>query len=149
MHTVKLKFRVDASVKSLTEITREQARKTIIGIVIENDANTGIMLKHFQEPVKGLATVDYPLSTPDVVEVEKADTVGELLWDLAQGYKRIYDEEDATCKTEVVPVGERCGLQNRNKTDGIHGIWGHDIEDLYFEKIELLEHGGIGLCMGS
>jgi hypothetical protein len=35
----------------------------------------------------------------------------------------------------VIPIEERGFFYNRNTTDGIFGIWGHDFEDLVLEKL--------------
>jgi len=36
---------------------------------------------------------------------------------------------------KVLPIDLRKGLLNRHKTDGVYGIWGHDIDDLVIEKL--------------
>ncbi len=40
-----------------------------------------------------------------------------------------------TRENVVIPPEFRGGFRNRNTTDGLFGIWGHDFEDLYLEKL--------------
>lgn len=106
-------------------------------------------IKQFVSPVSGMVNITYPLTNPDVIEIKEANSVGELLWDIAQGYKKIYDEETETTENEIVAPEERGQLLNRNKTTGIHGIFGHDIGDLFIEGVSIRHDGFIDLQMGS
>lgn len=86
---------------------------------------------------------DYPLSHPvDFTHNLPLSTTAEDILSLGvEDYRRIYAEEEASSKVEAVDkqhikVGERVlTLANRNRTNGQHGIWGHVIDDLYFERI--------------
>lgn len=140
-----LKLQCDVHIKSLTEITREQADKIIIGY----DEDEASIFKYFDDTISGIVNITYPLTTPDVVVIKSVDSIGELLWDIAQGYKRIYDDETETTKQSVISQEERGQLLNRNKTNGIHGIYGHDLSDLVFEGIELMDDGIIEILVGS
>lgn len=40
-----------------------------------------------------------------------------------------------TRENVVIPVEERGIFHNRNSTDGVFGIWGHDFEDLFLDKL--------------
>jgi len=78
---------------------------------------------------------NYPLSSPamfthmltakmtarDILRLGKAD------------YENIYKEEDAA----VGNTGNIPGMLNRSSSAGPYGIWGHHIEDLYFEGINI------------
>ena len=62
-------------------------------------------------------------------------------------YERIYREEDGDvgAPTPMIP-----GMLNRQQSDGRWGIWGHVIDDLFFEGIEI-DHckSTISFGMGS
>ena len=98
--------------------------------------------------------IEYPLHNP--VEVEEVQengwSLGSICMSIANQYRKIYNEEDET--TEV-PAGDMLdiGLLNRNQTNGRHGIWGHVIEDLCIEILEITEqtpeYTRIKLYMGS
>ena len=62
-----------------------------------------------------------------------------------EGYTQIYREED-----EAVGVtGPIPGMCNRATSDGPHGIWGHDMGDLYLEGVTEVGHNKFELLMGS
>ena len=63
-----------------------------------------------------------------------------------EGYKKIYDEEEA----EVGDPGTYDRLYNRRKSEGKYDIWGHYLNDLYVEGILYnLEEKSIDLQIGS
>jgi hypothetical protein len=78
---------------------------------------------------------DYPLSTPVTRRfVHKGGfTVADFAHAVADGYQAIYAEEEAnrTPGSLQHPL-----LYSRATTDGVHGIWGHVIEDLVIESIQ-------------
>ncbi len=88
-----------------------------------------------------LVILDYPLrqefSFPIKASSPGGFTRAELARKIADLYKRIYEEEAQTSKTAVIPLEQRKGLVNRNKTDGKYGIWGHDLSDLDLHTIEV------------
>jgi hypothetical protein len=71
----------------------------------------------------------------------------DLIDAICQGYVKIYDEED---ETRTLPAQSPLDsvLVNRPKTDGKHGIWGHDLNDLYIEGVHK-EEGIWHLDIGS
>lgn len=78
--------------------------------------------------------IDYPLSTPAKVQISSkfplGFTRGELIKTVCEEYENIYEAEEATASTKPVPPDERTTLKNRNRTDGVYGIYGHDLDDL-------------------
>jgi len=55
----------------------------------------------------------------------RATPLGYVLWMIAQEYRRIYSEWRR------------------------YGVWGHAIDDLYFEELRVLRGGRLGLVVGS
>jgi len=76
--------------------------------------------------------IDYPLTNPSTYIISSKDgfTRAELFKSISTLYFKIYDEEAASTTIPVTPLKNRTSLLNRNHTNGKHGIWGHDIEDL-------------------
>jgi hypothetical protein len=67
-------------------------------------------------------------------------------------YKEAYILEQGTSKKQAMPLCEEdsnCNLLNRNRTNGLIGIWGHDICDLVIESITLYEGNLIRVGIGS
>lgn len=78
---------------------------------------------------------DYPLTQTARVKREiKPEISGfDLLLLGRSDYERIYQEEDdAVGPTPMIP-----GMFNRQRSSGPHGIWGHVIDDLFFEMIQI------------
>lgn len=81
------------------------------------------------------ANLDYPLSTAVGVEIQPYDlawrspfycmTVGWLVWSLARAYEKIYEKPDH------------------------YGVWGHGLEDLFFENLTINGNEVRVLGMGS
>jgi hypothetical protein len=90
----------------------------------------------------------YPLkSKAQFTELLNPLTSGfDLLLIGKQHYERIYSEE----ASDVPDPGLIPGMLNRDYSNGRHGIWGHDLEDLFFEGIEV-DTGArkISFLMGS
>jgi hypothetical protein len=102
----------------------------------------------FSPPIKGSIEISYPLKNPDVLNVENIKTTGELLWEIAQYYDKIYKEESET--SGVKNLFKDSPILNREETFGVHGIYGHAIEDLFIEQINIdTETEIIQLFMGS
>lgn len=93
--------------------------------------------------------IDYPLSFPVVIDVSTGEagfTRRAFAEAVAAAYRRIYEEEDATCTLDPTPRGF---LLNRSRTDGRYGIWGHDLADLVLEGAERGADGAWWLYVGS
>lgn len=95
--------------------------------------------------------IDYPLNNPVEIVLtsdnDKGFTRKELALKISAEYRRIYTKEETSALTKTTPMEERQGLINRNQTDGIYGIWGHDIDDLDLSTILITkdESGEINL----
>lgn len=75
-----------------------------------------------------------------------------LLQRAARDYMNIYLDELESTKIPVKEVQNLGALElnNRNKTDGFHGIWGHVIDDLIFEHLLInVDQKVISFHMGS
>ena len=81
--------------------------------------------------------VEYPLTNTAYINASSKDgfTRMELAEHIANGYEKIYLAEDQSSAIKVIPREEREGLINRNTTDGVYGIWGHDITDLVLSGV--------------
>ena len=98
-------------------------------------------LSHLRNPEEivipfehALLVIDYPLTTPATIELDAKLHVGftraELIEQVAEAYAHVYEAEEETAVTKTVPLDERGKRANRNRTDGVYGIWGHDLADL-------------------
>jgi hypothetical protein len=57
----------------------------------------------------------------------------DFLAAVREGYEKIYEEER---ETSSIPEGQASPeLLNRNRTNGKHGIWGHDLGDLSLDSV--------------
>jgi hypothetical protein len=80
--------------------------------------------------------ITYPLSTPASISIDAAFPIGftraELVKAVCEEYANVYEAEEATSTTKPLPPAERTigTSRNRNRTDGVYGIWGHDLDDL-------------------
>jgi hypothetical protein len=91
------------------------------------------------------------------VEIEHPFTVKtttlELLKFGKEDYTKIYTEEDATAPVPAQDSQKLAGgltLMNRTRTKGKHGIWGHVLNDLWFEGIHInLDTKTVTFDMGS
>ena len=83
---------------------------------------------------QAVLVIDYPLSTPASIAISAALPQGftraELVRAVCEEYANVYEAEEATATTKTIPRDERTTIKNRNRTDGVYGIWGHDLEDL-------------------
>lgn len=81
-----------------------------------------------------ILVIDYPLSTPASIAISaslpQGFTRAELVRAVCEEYANIYEAEEATAHTKTIPPEERTVLKNRNRTDGVYGIYGHDLGDL-------------------
>jgi len=78
--------------------------------------------------------VVFPLTVPATVPIQAAIPWGftraELVRAICEEYANVYETEDATAATKTVPREERTARPERNRTDGVYGIWGHDLDEL-------------------
>jgi hypothetical protein len=90
--------------------------------------------------------IDYPLRntyTQEIKSGKKGLVLREVLNIAVDAYKKIYKEEKKTSKLKEESIAERnkgksgmkSRLLNRAPTDGIYGIWGHDLSDLTITNI--------------
>lgn len=94
---------------------------------------------------------DYPLASPTTREIStpgEGFTRRQLVELIGKFYEEIYDEEEASATTKTLPMSER-RIMNRNQTDGIYGIWGHDLDDIAISGVEVrrLRDGEIVLIL--
>ncbi len=89
----------------------------------------------------------YPLRRPisRTFSREGGFTYLDFAQTVATAYAEIYAEEEHSRTSSPEPRGM---LMNRSETDGIYGIWGHDINDLVLEAARL-ENGIWHLAVGS
>jgi hypothetical protein len=78
--------------------------------------------------------ITYPLSTPASISIDAAFPIGftrqELVKAVCEEYANVYEAEEATAHTKTIPLDERTNGKHRNRTDGVYGIWGHDLDSL-------------------
>lgn len=88
----------------------------------------------------------YPLEQPCVRPIQATSPEGfsraDMLRLIAGTYLEIYRQEADSQSVPTPAPAEREGLINRPGSDGTFGIWGHDIEDLGVEGIEVHRIGG-------
>ena len=93
-----------------------------------------------------ILVIDYPLIKPVEIKVKTSQKNGftrqYLIERISAEYNRIYKEEEESALTKTIPIEEREGLINRNKTNGKYGIWGHDIDDLDLSSIIVRKKAG-------
>ncbi len=81
-----------------------------------------------------ILVISFPLTTPASIAITAGFPVGfsreELLRAACEEYANVYEAEEATASTKTVPREERTTNRGRNRTDGVYGIFGHDLEDL-------------------
>jgi len=83
--------------------------------------------RYFKKPVTGKVIITYPLGKDlsYVVDVKHCENVTELLWDVSQAYREIY------------------------RYPRKYGIWGHSINQLFFERVDVYPDGRIEIGIGS
>ncbi|MGJ8592909.1 MAG: hypothetical protein ACSHXF_10195 [Aquaticitalea sp.] len=93
-----------------------------------------------------LLIIDYPLNEPVEINIRSNDQKGftrkELIEKISEEYFRIYAEEEESATTKTIPIDERKTIINRNQTDGVYGIWGHDLADLVLSSIIVTHKNG-------
>jgi hypothetical protein len=91
------------------------------------------------EAVEATLILSYPLTIIATRLIRPVDgksfTRGELVTLIDETYREVYRLEANSQSLPTPPVQERGHLLNRPKSDGMFGIWGHDLDDLGIEKI--------------
>lgn len=137
-----IKFDCNQHLKTLLEYPRE-----CVSELVTSFGKPAI--KHFDEPITGVVNITYPLTNATKFKVKNITTVGELLYDIAREYERIYEDEEKSTREPILAEEDRGSFINRNTTNGTYGIWGHDIGDLFIEGVEITKDCNINLLMGS
>lgn len=90
---------------------------------------------------------DYPLDRPTSLAFSQHGGFRALdfLRCVFKGYSQIYKEEHEA----VGDPGHIPGMFNRAASNGPYGIWGHDMEDLWFEGATETAPGHFTLAIGS
>ena len=126
--------------ETLSQITIEQSEMLIT-------SNKGDMF--FDKPFNGIVLINYPLTISVQLHIKECTMFGSLIWQIANCYKEIYQEELESTQVKETSLDERIGLLNRNKTNGIYGIWGHDLGDLTLDAITIYKNNIIKLNISS
>ncbi|WP_332736279.1 hypothetical protein [Flavihumibacter sp.] len=85
--------------------------------------------------------IDYPLTNQYefTLTSNKGFTRQQLLEEISFNYFKIYEEEEKSATVKTIPIDKRTTMYNRNQTNGIYGIWGHDIADLVLSEIQVFK----------
>ena len=81
--------------------------------------------------------ITYPLSrdfTTKISTKEGGMTRESFVALVVLCYKQIYKDED---KTSEIDASHIPGMYNRVTTDGVYGIWGHDLSDLILHTLHV------------
>lgn len=76
--------------------------------------------------------IKYPVRNPAFIHIQLHGslTYDKLLYAYSVAYQTMYDIEENTNNKIFIPTSV---LLNRSETDGLFGIWGHDIVDLEYD----------------
>ena len=81
-----------------------------------------------------ILVIDWPLTNPARIAITAPIVQGftrrELVKAICEEYSNVYEAEEGTAHTKSVPLSDRASGEKRNRTDGVYGIWGHDLADL-------------------
>ncbi len=133
----------DFEVQTADQTMYKNGLKT--GVNVENSANDILTLVRKDSLLittdNIILIIDYPLTQPYEVHLQsdKGFTKAELAREICKHYQLIYAEEEKTATVKTVPVNERTTLANRNQTNGIYGVWGHDLVDIQLSGIAVYE----------
>lgn len=92
---------------------------------------------------KVILIIDYPLKNEARFILsggKKGFSRRQLIKIISEKYHHIYDTEAQTVSENATPQDSRGVLLNRDETDGVYGIWGHDISDLDLSSIEVYKN---------
>lgn len=88
---------------------------------------------------QAVLVIDFPLTHPAKVAITAPLAQGftrrELVTAICEEYENVYEAEEGTSHEKPVPLAERGEGQSRNRTDGVYGIWGHDLTDLVLTSL--------------
>ncbi len=105
----------------------------------------------FEEEIIGELYLCYPFSVV-IKENIKFSSLHELISEIRRTYQAAYALEKETSSKKAMMICEEdpnSPLMNRNKTNGVVGIWGHDISNLCIESITLYESNLVRVGIGS
>lgn len=105
----------------------------------------------FEEEIVGELYLCYPFSVV-LKETVKFSSLHELISEIRRTYQAAYELEKTTSMKKAMPMYEEdpnSPFMNRNRTNGVIGIWGHDIGDLCIESITLYEGNLVRVGIGS
>jgi hypothetical protein len=98
------------------------------------------------ETAEATLVLSYPLNIAAACSIRPADgksfTRGELVRLINETYEEVYRLEANSQSSPTPPVHERGTLINRPESDGMFGIWGHDLDDLGISKIDVYRIDG-------
>jgi hypothetical protein len=75
-----------------------------------------------------------PVSLAVTAPIPEGFTRAALIETICEQYENVYDIEEATSTVKPLPPEERARL-GRNRTDGLYGIWGHDLPELVLTAV--------------
>lgn len=135
---------IDFEVQATEEESKDFEDGIIPWISIENPENEIDKLINSDKIVipysEITVIIDYPLNKPTsfvLTNSKNGFTKKDLILEISKKYHEIFTIEETTATTKTIPPDERKGIMNRNETNGIYGIWGHDIGDLDLGSIEV------------
>lgn len=91
------------------------------------------------ETIRVLFSYPFSHTVEETCNKEGGFSRANILKIVGDGYKKIYDEEAKTMKT----VSESRFRENRGCSDGVHGVYGHIIDDLWLEFLVYEKKTGI------
>ncbi len=81
-----------------------------------------------------ILVIDWPLTNPARIAITAPIVQGftrrELVKAICEEYANVYEAEEGTAHTKPTPPTLRADGEKRNRTDGVYGIWGHDLAEL-------------------
>lgn len=96
--------------------------------------------------------IEYPLHNKAEIVVSDITTLNDLLRDAVEGYQRVYEIEELSLTKPSSRLCDEipgCSLINRNETDGVFKIWGHDLGDLAIGGLWIYKDGYVKLDVDS
>lgn len=111
--------------------------------------------KKFKDPLKVRVSsiiIEYPLHNKAEIVISDITTLNDLLRDAVEGYQQIYEIEELSLTKPSSRLCDEipgCSLINRNETNGVFEIWGHDLGDLAIGGINIYENGYVTLDVDS
>ena len=98
------------------------------------------------EAAEATLALTYPLDIAATRSIRPADgkafTREELVRLIDETYREVYRLETDLQSSPTPPIHERGQLINRPRSDGIFGIWGHDLDDLGIAEIKSIGLAG-------